>query len=122
MSRIVLYIEDDADNIRLVERVLERLPDIEVRAARTGRDGLAAAAHTRPALILLDNHLPDSDGEGVLRRLAATPATAAIRVVIVSGDSSPVTADELRAAGAADFLVKPFDIDTLITVIGRHLA
>ena len=53
--------------------------------------------------------------------LAAAPATAAIPVVILSGDSNPVTVDELLAAGAADFLVKPFRSHQLLAIIGRYL-
>src|SRR5580698_5866907 len=120
-NRTVLYIDDSADNIRLVERVLKRRPDIELRTAMTGRDGVKAATDDNPALILLDNRLPDVNGEQVLRQLAAAPATAAIPVVILSGDSDPATVDELLAAGAADYLVKPFDIHRLMAIIGRYL-
>lgn len=121
-NRTVLYIDDNADNIRLVERVLKRRPDIELRTAMTGRDGVKAATDDQPALILLDNRLPDANGMQVLRELASASATAAIPVVILSGDSAQQTIDDLLGAGAVDFLVKPFDIHQLMTVIGRHLG
>lgn len=122
MNGGVLYIDDNEDNIFLLERLFKRsCPDIQLHTAMTGRDGVTAAIDHQPALILLDNRLPDTDGEQVLRQLAATPATAAIPVVILSGDSNPATVDELLAAGAADFLVKPFDIHQLLAIIGRYL-
>lgn len=121
-SGLVLYIDDNEDNIRLVERVVKRTPGIELRAATTGRDGIKAAAEDQPSLILLDNRLPDADGEQVLRELASMPATAAIPVVMVSGDANPELIDDLRAAGAVDYLVKPFDIHQLISVIARHIG
>jgi CheY-like chemotaxis protein len=122
MSATVLYIDDGQDNLLLVQRLLKRArPDIQLHTATTGRDGIQAAASTRPALILLDNRLPDSSGEQVLRQLAASPATAAIPVIILSGDSGQATVTELLAAGAADFLAKPFDIHQLLAVIERHL-
>ncbi len=122
MNGVVLYIDDNRDNIFLLERLFKRTcPDIQLHTAMTGRDGIGAAIDHQPALILLDNRLPDTNGEQVLRRLAATPATAAIPVIILSGDSNPVTVDELLAAGAADFLVKPFDIHQLLATIGRYL-
>ena len=122
MNGVMLCIDDDQDNIFLLQRLLKRShPDIELHAAMTGRDGIRAAIDDQPALILLDNRLPDVNGEQVLRQLAATPATAAIPVVILSGDSDPVTVDELLAAGAADYLVKPFDIHRLMAIIGRYL-
>jgi CheY-like chemotaxis protein len=122
VNGVVLYIDDDQDNILLVQRLLKRArSDIRLYTASTGRDGIRAAIDSQPALILLDNRLPDTNGEQVLRQLAANPATAAIPVVILSGDSGRVTVGELLAAGAAEFLAKPFDINQLLAAIGRYL-
>jgi len=117
----VLYIEDNADNIRLVERILKRRPQTELRVAANGRDGVQAAIGKPPDLILLDNRLPDATGSEVLRQLASTAATAGIPVVIVSGDSGGQTGDELHTIGAAEFLDKPFDIHQFMTMIDRYL-
>lgn len=122
MNGVVLYIDDDPDNIFLLQRLFKnRRPDIQLRTAMTGHDGIKAAIDGQPALILLDNRLPDTSGEQVLVQLATAPATAAIPVVILSGDSNPATINELLAAGAADFLVKPFDSHQLLAIIGRYL-
>jgi DNA-binding response OmpR family regulator len=122
MNGIVLYIDDDQDSLFLLQRMFKlKRPDIQLHTAMTGSDGIKAAIGDQPALILLDNRLPDTNGEQVLLQLAAAPATAAIPVVILSGDSNPATVNELLAAGAADFLVKPFDIHQLLTIIGRYL-
>ena len=122
MNGVVLYIDDGQDNILLVQRLFQRkCPDIPLHTAMTGHDGVRSAIDNQPALILLDNRLPDATGAQVLGQLAAAPATAAIPVVILSGDSSPVTVGELLAAGAADFLAKPFDIHQLLDVIGRYV-
>ena len=123
MNGIVLYIDDDEDNIFLLRRLFERKrPDIDLRTAMTGHDGVRVAIDDQPALILLDNRLPDASGEQVLRQLAAAPTTAAIPIVILSGDSNPATVDELLAAGAADFLGKPFEAHELLAIIGRYLS
>ena len=122
MNATVLYIDDNQDNIFLLERLFKRRrPDVRLHTAMTGRDGIRAALDDQPALILLDNRLPDTSGEQVLRQLAASPATAAIPVVILSGDSNPLTVNELLAAGAADFLAKPFDIHQLLAIIERYV-
>jgi CheY-like chemotaxis protein len=122
VNGVVLYIDDSQDNLLVVQRLLERkCPDVQLHTAMTGPDGVRTAIDDQPALILLDNRLPDTDGEQVLLQLAAVPATAVIPVVILSGDSNPVTIDELIAAGAADFLAKPFDIHQFLAVIGRYL-
>jgi CheY-like chemotaxis protein len=120
-SPLVLYLEDSADNVLLVERLLRRRGNTELRVADNARDGLAAASDERPDLILLDNHLPDATGEDVLRALKASPGTAGIPVIIVSGDSAREWADQLRAAGADEILIKPFNIHEFLTIVGRYL-
>ena len=98
MNGVVLCIDDNQDNIFLLERLFKRrCPDVQLHTAMTGRDGIGAAIDHQPTLILLDNRLPDLNGEQVLRQLAATQATAAIPVVILSGDSNPVTVEGLSS-------------------------
>jgi CheY-like chemotaxis protein len=122
MNGVVLYIDDNEDNIVLLRRLFKRkCPDVQLRTAMTGGDGVKVAIDDQPALILLDNRLPDAGGEEVLRDLAAAPATAAIPVVILSGDTNPATVRELLAAGAADFLGKPFEAGQLLAIVGRYL-
>jgi CheY-like chemotaxis protein len=122
VNRSVLYIEDDPNNIRLVQRLLlKRRADTELHVATNGRDGITTAISEQPALILLDNRLPDATGSEVLRQLISAEATTAIPVVIVSGDSGRAIASELLASGAAGFLVKPYDIHQLMTIIDRYL-
>jgi CheY-like chemotaxis protein len=117
----VLYIEDNADNIRLVGRLLRRRPQAELRVARNARDGIAAATGEPPALILLDNRLPDASGAEVLRQLKASAETGAVPVVVITGDSDRRTAHELGALGASEFLAKPFDIHEFLAIIDRYL-
>ena len=122
MNGAVLYIDDNEDNVVLLRRLFERkCPDVQLHTAMTGGDGVRVAIDGQPALILLDNRLSDASGEQVLRQLAATPATAAIPVVILSGDTNPATVSELLAAGAVDFLGKPFEASQLLAIIGRYL-
>ena len=116
MSHSVLYIDDSDDNLVLVERILRRREDVRLHVARTGHDGIAAALGDPPSLILLDNRLPDSSGMQVLLQLAASPATAAVPVVVLSGDSGQATVKDLLAAGASGFLAKPFAVGELLAV------
>jgi len=74
MNGVVLYIDDNQDNIFLLQRMFKhRRPDIQLHTAMTGRDGIKAAIDGQPALILLDNRLPDTNGEQVLLQLATAP-------------------------------------------------
>jgi CheY-like chemotaxis protein len=121
VNRKVLHIEDHEATRRLIERVLGKLrPQAELHVAANAREGIKAAIDEQPALILLDNRLPDATGDEVLRQLVATEATADIPVVVISGDSVRI-GDELLAIGAAEFLVKPFDIQHFLAVIDRYI-
>jgi CheY-like chemotaxis protein len=120
MNRTLLYIEDDDNNISLVKALLKRRPQIELLVAMNGRDGVQAAIDNKPALILLDNRLPDATGSEILRELAAVPATAAIPVVILSSDADEFI-NQLIAEGATEAVPKPFDIHKFIAVIDRYL-
>jgi CheY-like chemotaxis protein len=119
---VVLHIEDNESNLKLVERILDRRPEIELVEARTGNDGLALAATLGPSLIVLDLRLPDISGEEVLRRLRAGDATRGTAVVVVSAEARPSEADRVLAGGADHFLVKPIDVSTFLEVVDRMLA
>lgn len=122
MTQTVLYIEDNKDNIRLIERLLSRRPNVRLLTAGTGRDGVDAATTERPALILLDNRLPDATGASVLRELTADQATAGIPVIVITGDSADQTAKDLLASGATEFMAKPFDIQGFLAAVDRYLS
>jgi two-component system sensor histidine kinase/response regulator len=122
VTNAVLYIEDDPNNITLVGRILTRRPNLRLLSATNAHDGLELAQSAGPRLILLDRRLPDMLGSEVLRRLKASTLTAAIPVVILSGDSGRHHTDELMELGAAEFLAKPFDIHRLVALIDLYCA
>ncbi|HQU25762.1 MAG TPA: PAS domain S-box protein [Acidimicrobiales bacterium] len=117
----VLYIEDNLANVRLIERAVALLPEVDFVAATTGEEGLAAARETLPDLIFLDLHLPDVDGDEVLRRLRADQATRAIPVVMMSAAAASRTMAALIDAGARDYLVKPIDLQAVYRVVRTYL-
>jgi CheY-like chemotaxis protein len=121
-THTVLYIEDNASNVRLVERILNQRPLISLHIAKTGQEGVSAAARLKPDLILLDNRLPDATGVEILQYLAGSTITAQIPVIILTSDSERETATRLRAAGADEFLAKPFDIDDFISMVDRYIG
>ena len=120
-SHVVLYIEDNLANLKLVQRVMERRGDIEIIPAMQGRLGLELARQHHPVLILLDLHLPDVPGDEVLQQLCDDPETATIPVVVVSADATPGQTQRLLAAGASAYLHKPFDVRELLAILDRLL-
>ncbi|HVA76143.1 MAG TPA: response regulator [Acidimicrobiales bacterium] len=103
------------------ERVINLHSDLELVAAMQGRLGIELAREHRPALILLDLHLPDIGGEEVLQELRRDPATAGVTIIVLSADATPGQVDRLLAGGASAYLTKPIDVLTLIQVLGESL-
>jgi CheY-like chemotaxis protein len=114
---VVLHVEDNLSNLKLVERILARRPAVQLVEAHTAEHGLELARKLAPALVLLDLRLPDLSGDEVLRRLRAHPATSGLRVVIVSAEARPAEAKRLIAQGADDYLVKPIEVEALLDVV-----
>lgn len=117
----MLYIEDNAANLRLVERILARQPGVRLLAAVDGTQGLQIARQQRPKLILLDQMLPDMNGEDVLYALQQDPSTREIPVVIVSADAHAEMIGKMLAAGASSYLTKPLNVAEFLAVVEQHL-
>ncbi len=118
--RKVLYIEDNAVNILLMEAMLARLPAehaVTMLSAERPEIGLRMAADESPDLILLDIQLPGIDGFEVLRRLRLDPACRHTPVIAVSAHTLAGDTMIARAAGFDACLGKPFEMNDLHSVV-----
>jgi CheY-like chemotaxis protein len=113
----VLYIEDNPTSLRLVERVLARRPGVTMIPAMQGRLGVQLAAQRQPAMVLVDLHLPDMAGREVVRVLTTDPVTAHIPVVVLSANAVRPRDQAAVVEGARAYLSKPFQIDSLLTLV-----
>lgn len=117
----ILSIEDNLSNLKLIERILSRRPEIELLAAMQGRLGLELAREHRPDLILLDLHLPDISGDLVLKQLQAAAQTRDIPVIVISADATARQIDHLLDMGAKAYLTKPLDVPEFLRVLNENL-
>ena len=113
----VLYVEDNQANIDLVERFLARRPGVQLITTVQGRMALDLARVHRPDLVLLDLHLPDLDGESVLRELRGHVETADLRVAMLTADATSSQEARLLALGADDYVTKPLDFMRLTSLL-----
>ena len=121
-SGLVLYVEDNLSNVRLLQRILQRRPGVELLHASTGATGVEIARLRRPDVLLLDMHLPDTTGADVLALLTADPRTRDIPKVIVTADATPGLARRLETAGAMACMTKPLNVPAMLAMIDRLLA
>ena len=117
--RTVLQIEDNASNVNLVHRIMQRRPEIELMTATDGQEGIELARSKLPDLILLDLHLPDMPGHEVLRELRTHPETREIPVVVVSADATDTQVNRLTSAGVFGYLTKPLDVAQFLKTVDR---
>ena len=121
-SASLLYIEDNASNVRLLEGILLRRPNWSLAHAGHGRLGIELATSRSFNLILLDLHLPDMSGVEVLRNLRASSVTAEVPIVVLSADASPGQIERLIAAGANSYVTKPIDVEDLLRLLDATSA
>jgi signal transduction histidine kinase/CHASE3 domain sensor protein len=118
----VLYIEDNLSNNLLMARILESRPGVELISAMQGRLGIELALQHQPDLICLDLHLPDMNGDEVLRILRNQPATTRIPVAMISADATAGQIDRLMAAGANHYFTKPLDVKAILQYVDEVLG
>jgi DNA-binding response OmpR family regulator len=117
MPATILVVDDDAKIVRLVRTYLER-EGYRVTEALDGRSALAAIALEAPALVVLDVMLPEVDGLSIVRAVRRTGRTP---IIMLSARGT--TADRIAglAAGADDYLPKPFSPAELVVRVQRVL-
>lgn len=118
-KRRVLIVDDDPAIVDMLTDLLGRDGRFEVKSASNGFDAGALTKEYRPDMILLDYLLPDINGNVVCQRVRSDPALAHTKIIIVSGAVAPSEVEKLRAAGADDFVKKPFDIEKLVARIAE---
>lgn len=117
---VVLVVDDDAFQLKLLGRLLAD-EHIEPVFAASGAEAIAILRKIQPDLVLMDINLPDIDGVEVTRRMKLAEQFAAIPVIMITGQSGKHMVIESLKAGAADFVVKPFDKPTLLAKVRKFL-
>jgi two-component system cell cycle response regulator DivK len=108
-QRLVLMVEDNSKNVKLMRDILQ-FHGYRTAEAVTAEEGISIAVREHPDLILMDVRLPGIDGLGALGQLRADPRTSTIPVVAVTASVMPDERDHFSAAGFDGFIAKPIDI------------
>jgi two-component system cell cycle response regulator DivK len=121
MSKVILVIEDQEDNRRIMRDLLTSA-GYKVVEAVTGEAGVISAEAHRPDLVLMDIQLPDFDGYEATRRIKANPALSAIPVIAVT--SYALSGDDIKAyeAGCDAYVSKPFSPRALLAQIREFIS
>ena len=113
----ILYIEDNAANLRVVEAMFRHQPGLVLLSANNGEYGLELAQRYLPDVILLDIHLPGMDGYAVLKALQADSRTQHIPVIALSADAMPLDIERGLQSGFVHYLTKPINLQSLLQTL-----
>ena len=111
-DQLILIIEDNERNLKLVRDVLQ-FNGFQTAEARTAEDGLALASASPPDLVLLDLQLPGIDGMEAFRQLRGSPPTAGVPVVAVTALAMKDDRERVLRAGFDGYLEKPISVREL---------
>jgi CheY-like chemotaxis protein len=120
--RTLLYVEDNAANLRLVEQLVARRPDMRLLSAPDASLGIALARASQPEVILMDINLPGISGVEALKILREDPATAHIPIVALSANAVPRDIAKGLEAGFFRYLTKPLRVDEFMDTLDVALA
>ena len=119
--RTLLYVEDNPANLKLVEQLIARRPDIRLLTAVNGNLGIELARNLLPKVILMDINLPDISGFEALKILREDAKTAHIPVIALSANAMPLDIEKGLKAGFLRYLTKPIKINEFMDALDMAL-
>ena len=120
MSKSILVIEDNEQNLYLVTFILEK-HGYRVLSASNGKLGVTLARQELPDLILLDIQLPQMDGYAVARELRRNHGLSDVPILAVTSYAMAGDRERIIKAGCSGYLEKPINPDTFIETVRSYL-
>ncbi|HGE70275.1 TPA: response regulator [Candidatus Poribacteria bacterium] len=116
----ILVIDDEKEIIDTISLML-KARDFSIVSALDGQDGIEKAKSENPDLILLDIMMPGIDGYNVCMKLKSAKETKNIPIVVISGKAERDAIVKSHSLGVSDFIVKPFNLPTLLGKVGKYI-
>jgi PAS domain S-box-containing protein len=121
IGQSILAVDDNVDAVSAFALLLRQLGH-DVEEAHDGVTALAIARRLRPTVVFLDLNMPRMSGYEVARSLRADPAFARTLIIAVSGFGQPNDVEAARAAGFDHYIVKPYDMDFVKSLLGSRVS
>ncbi len=116
-SHLLLYVEDNPANLKLVEQLIARRPDLRLLTAQNGMDGINLARTCIPDVILMDINLPGISGIEAMKILRLDTLTAHIPILALSANVMPRDIEKGLDAGFFRYLTKPIKVDQFMVTL-----
>ena len=119
---LLLYVEDNPANLKLIEQLIARRPDMRMLTAQNGKDGIMLARGYFPDVILMDINLPGISGIETMKILRLDPTTAHIPIVALSANAMPSDVAKGLEAGFFRYLTKPIRVNEFLETLNEVLV
>ena len=119
-TKKILVVDDEPDVVRILSKSL-MADGFEVITANDGLECIAKVENEPPDLILLDNIMPNMDGQAVLEKLKASKETEEIPIIMVTALADEKDITSAQKGGAIEYVVKPFNYNVLLKQIKQSL-
>lgn len=113
-KRRILIVDDDEELVELMVDVFARDARFDIKTVNNGFGAGMAVKEFRPDLVILDVMLPDINGKEVCQRVRSDPTMKTVKIICISGMVEQDKIADLIAAGADEFMNKPFSVDKLL--------
>jgi len=120
MGKVILIVDDDPKNLKLIRDVLQ-VNGFATLEAINGKQGVEIAKSKMPDLILMDIQMPVMDGLEATRILKADDSTNKIPIVALTSYAMVGDEERLRDAGCDGYLGKPFHIKEFLKIVDEYL-
>ncbi len=121
MANVILIVEDDPVNLKLVRDLLQ-VSGYTTIEATDGKQAVKLAKTRKPDLILMDIQMPVMDGFEATRILKADATTRNIPVLVLTSHAMKKDIERIHKAGVDGYLTKPFDIRELLKMVAKYLS
>jgi PAS domain S-box-containing protein len=121
-TRLLLYIEDNPANLKLIEQLIARRSDLRLLTAQNGTDGISLAHGYLPDVILMDINLPGISGIEAMKIIRLDPTTAHIPIVALSANAIPRDIEKGLEAGFFRYLTKPIKVNEFMETLNETLT
>ena len=120
MSKRILIVEDQADNLRILHDLLSSA-GYDIIIAENGLEALEVVSRERPDWILMDIQLPVLDGYEATRRIKADPTLRGIPIIVITSYALSGDESKAKAAGCDAYVAKPFSPRALLAKVREFL-
>jgi CheY-like chemotaxis protein len=120
MGRVILIVEDDPKNLKLIRDLLQ-IRGYTALEATDGKQGVDMARAKMPDLILMDIQMPVMDGFEAISILKADPVTKSIPIIALTAFAMQGDREKCIEAGCNDYITKPLDTRAFVTKVKEYL-